>query len=140
MKKIIILVCIIISGTLGALAEVNMPSAPIYTNSSRRIPPATRVTPTQTTSTNSVKAELDALALGVLQAGERMDEQEARTNIGQMLVKGATGLSRPVILKTEFPNQQPVEMELNGQQLRGNLCMKFSYEYENQNHWVGYCK
>ncbi len=136
MKRLIILTCIIaISGTLSALAEVNMPSAPIYTKSSR-----TNSTTSTPTNTNSVKSQLDALAMSALKAAENRNEPQVQSYMSKMLDIGAEGLSSPQIIAKRTPQCPPIRMELNGRQLSGSLCAQIGYQYQGQEHWIGYCK
>lgn len=155
MKKIIAIISLFLTGTV-VVADMNMPEAP---TAAPKVPYSSRVTaPSKTTtSTNNYqkntgtsesnlilasnpKAQLDALAMSVLKAAERRDENAADMYIMKMMDIGITGLSEPQVIAKQTPNCPPIQMELNGQHLKGSLCAKVGYEFKEREYWVGYCK
>lgn len=157
MKRMLILTILLISGTVIA-AEMNMPEAPTkspYSNHSTNSSSATNSKNKAATNnyqkntdsyrsnlilSSNPKAQLDSLAISVLKAAERHDEDTADLYIMKMMHIGITGLSEPQVITKQTPTCPPVEIELNGKKLKGSLCAKVGYEFKGQEHWVGYCK
>ena len=89
---------------------------------------------------DSVKKQLDSLALSALNAAEKRDDAKMNAYINKMVDLGATGGTDPQIMKKQTPSCPSVKIKLNSKQLSGSLCAKMGYEYNNQVYWVGYCK
>ena len=99
------------------------------------------ITSFQTVDANeSVKKQLDSLALSALNAAEKHNSIKMTEYIDKMVDLGATGGTDPQIIKKQTPSCPAVKIMLNHKQLSGSLCAKMGYEYNNQVYWVGYCK
>lgn len=143
MKKFIALTVLFLTGTV-VTAEVNLPEAPIsapYSYNTTKSSTRTFNNEVQKTSSQTTtKAQLDSLAINALKAAEKHNEADMQTYLYEMLEKGVTGLSEPQVIAKQTPNCPPIQMELNGRNLKGSLCTKMGYEFNNREYWVGYCK
>ena len=87
-----------------------------------------------------IQNQLKSLAMAILKAAEKRDNNAAQAYFQKMLELGITSYSNPQVATKKTPDSPPLKMELNGKNLSGNLCAKMGYVYEEQTYWVGYCK
>lgn len=106
------------------------------------------VSAAQTSSTSTTgsskstvtKKQLDTLAMSALKEAEKRNNKGMRSYIYQMMEKGVTAITTPQVVAKRTPQCPPIKMDLNGRKLSGSVCARMSYEYNNKEYWVGYCK
>lgn len=153
--------------TLPAIAEVNMPGEPSFgtpttvntssspssyykktttTNTQNNYPKAnipqlsTSTTDSGTSSVGGAKSTLDSLAMSVLKAAEKHDNEGMNAYIQKMMKAGAEGFNSPQIISKQTPHCPPIKIEVNGRKMSGSTCGMFGYLYKGKQYDVGYCK
>ena len=91
-------------------------------------------------SDNSVKSQLDSLAMSILKAAEKHDNKTSQQYFRKMVELGMNSYYQPQIVSKKTPQCPPIKMEINGRNLSGSVCAKMGYVYEEKTYWVGYCK
>ncbi len=87
----------------------------------------------------ATKIELDKLAMSMLKAAEKRNQQEVAAYFKEMTAKGASTVYVPQVIAKKTPQCPPIKIELNGRKLQGSLCAQTGYKYNGKEYWVGYC-
>lgn len=164
MKKIVLLAILAAFATTPVLAEVNMPGEPSFdTPTTTNVSPSSYYKKTTTNSnsnyqrnypkagysqsntantgtTGSSKGALDSMAMSVLKAAERHDNEGMNAIMQKMIKAGAEGFSSPQIISKQTPHCPPIRIEVNGRKMSGSKCGMFGYLYKGKQYDVGYCK
>jgi len=93
-----------------------------------------------TKTVNASKQELDALAMNILVAAENRNNAEVQSNYRKMVALGIMEFTQPEVHAKRTPTCPPIRMELNGNQLSGDLCARMGYKLNGKLQEVGYCK
>lgn len=155
MKKIVMLFILILAGAV-VFAEVNMPSAPSFNtpstksntnpSSAYKKPGAvTQNTQPQTNlpqipQVNPKKSQMDNLAMNILRAAEKHDQQGMNSNMQKMMQNGIEKFCQPQVISKRTPHCPPIKIKVNGRILSGSKCVKMCYVLDEIQQDVGYCK
>lgn len=161
MKKILTITILSAFVTVPSIAQVNMPGEPTFgttkpsasaqssyykktntTTNQNHYPPVDipKINTTDSNSSNGGNASLNSMAMSVLKAAERHDEQGMNAIIQKMVKAGAEGFSTPQIISKQTPHCPPIKIEVNGKKMSGSTCGLFGYLYKGKQYDVGYCK